>query len=58
MMLLLMRRPLRDSVTFCAFEKFPEETITEKWLREGMGGGVTICVREEGTSVIDNWIIY
>ena len=33
-MLLLLRRPLRDTVTFCAFEKIRELTTAHKRCRE------------------------
>jgi hypothetical protein len=33
-MLLLLRRPLRGTVTFCAFEKFREPTTAHKTCKE------------------------
>jgi hypothetical protein len=48
-MLLLLRRPLRDAVTFCAFAKIWEKATAEKRSREK-----TIGLRKEGARKPEN----
>ena len=49
-MLLPLRRPLWDAVTFCAFGKIREPTAAEE------ATGTTVGVRDEGVGVSEIWL--
>jgi hypothetical protein len=48
-MLLPLRRPLKNSATYCAFETFVEKTTNEKWFLEQLP-----FLRKEGARISED----